>query len=138
MNEPLFGSVSPQWPAAPFPPTGWQPSSMPIAGRLLAGAASPAFASPLGTSGLPTMPSPAPAPGVAAGSMTPAIGAMPVGATIPSFAGSEVAVGVPVSSLLAAVAVRRGQPLGPTNDQEIENFIDDHLDSLGPPALPCA
>ena len=128
MNEPLFGSVSPQWPAAPFPPTGWQPSSMPIAGRLFAGAASPAFASPLGTSGLAAMPSPA--PGVAAGSMTPAIGAMPVGATIPSFTGSEVAVGVPVSSLLAAVAVRRGQPLGPTNDQEIEDFIYDALELL--------
>jgi osmotically-inducible protein OsmY len=39
-------------------------------------------------------------------------------------------VGVPVSSLLAAVAVRRGQPLGPTNDQEIEDFIYDALELL--------
>jgi hypothetical protein len=44
--------------------------------------------------------------------------------------GSEVAVGVPVSALLAAVAVRRGQPLGPTNDQEIEDFIYDALELL--------
>ena len=62
--------------------------------------------------------------------MTPAIGIAPVGATIPSFAGSEVAVGVPVSALLATVAVRRGQPLGPSNDQEIEDFIYDALEVL--------
>jgi hypothetical protein len=70
-----------------------------------------------------------PAIGVGAGSVTPAIGA-PVGATIPSFAGSEVAVGVPVPALLATVAVRRGQPLGPSNDQEIEDFIYDALELL--------
>jgi hypothetical protein len=55
---------------------------------------------------------------------------MPVGATIPSFAGSEVAVGVPVSALLATIAVRRGQPLGPSSDQEIEDFIYDALELL--------
>src|SRR5262249_16078504 len=32
--------------------------------------------------------------------------------------------------LLVAVAVRRGQPMGPTNDQEIEDFISDALDLL--------
>ena len=128
MNEPLIGSVSSPWPAAPFAPTGWLPSSMSVAGRPLAGAPPPVLASPPGTSWLTTMSSPA--PGIAAGSVTPAIGAMPVGATIPSFAGSEVAVGVPVSALLAAVAVRRGQPLGPTNDQEIEDFIYDALELL--------
>ena len=106
MNEPLIGSVSSPWPAAPFAPTGWLPSSMSVAGRPLAGAPA-VLASPLGTSGL-----------------------MPVGATIPSLAGSEVAVGVPVSALLATVAVRRGQPLGPTNDQEIEDFIYDALELL--------
>ena len=120
MNEPLFGSVSSPWPAAPFPP-GWLPPSMSVAGRL-AGAAPPGFAS-LGTTSSPV-------PGIASGSVTPAIGAMPVGATIPSFAGSEVAVGVPVWALLATVAVRRGQPLGPTNDQEIEDFIYDALELL--------
>jgi hypothetical protein len=55
---------------------------------------------------------------------------MPVGATIPWIAGSDVAVGVPVSALLATVAVRRGQPLGPSNDQEIEEFIYDALELL--------
>ena len=33
-------------------------------------------------------------------------------------------------ALLAAVAVRRGQPLGPTNDQEIEDFVYDTLELL--------
>ena len=36
--------------------------------------------------------------------------------------------GYSVPALLAAVAVRRGQPLGPTNDQEIEDFLYDALE----------
>jgi len=43
---------------------------------------------------------------------------------------AEPAGGVTAGSLLAAVAVRRGQPLGPTSDQEIEEFIGDALDVL--------
>jgi hypothetical protein len=102
---------------------------MSAAGRPLAGAASPAPASFLSpTTGLPTVLPPAAS--VAAGSVTPAIGVTHVGATIPSFGGSEIAVGVPVPALLATVAVRRGQPLGPSNDQEIEDFIYDALELL--------
>ncbi|MGH9176339.1 MAG: BON domain-containing protein, partial [Vicinamibacterales bacterium] len=33
-------------------------------------------------------------------------------------------------ALLAAVAMRRGQPMGPTNDQECEDFVYDALDLL--------
>ena len=128
MNEPLIGSVSSPWPAAPFPPTGWLPSSMSVAGRPLAGAPPACWHLRWERAGYRRCRQPA--PGISPGSVTPAIGAMPVGATIPSFAGSEVAVGVPVSALLAAVAVRRGQPLGPTNDQEIEDFIYDALELL--------
>jgi hypothetical protein len=36
--------------------------------------------------------------------------------------------GYSVAALLAAVAVRRGQPLGPTNDPEIEDFLYDALE----------
>jgi hypothetical protein len=43
---------------------------------------------------------------------------------------SDSAGGVTASALLAAVAVRRGQPLGPTSDQEVEDFIGDALDLL--------
>lgn len=58
------------------------------------------------------------------------VSASPVGATIPSFAGSDVAGSVPVPTFLATVALRRGQPLGPANDQEIEDFIYDALELL--------
>jgi hypothetical protein len=102
---------------------------MSAAARPITGVAPAGQTSPLGLAGgLPTvLPS---ATGFTAGNVTSAIGAMPVGATIPSVAGSEVAVGVPVSALLATVAVRRGQPLGPSNDQEIEDFIYDALELL--------
>lgn len=35
-----------------------------------------------------------------------------------------------VPALLTAVAVRRGQPLGPTNDPELEDFLYDALELL--------
>jgi hypothetical protein len=38
--------------------------------------------------------------------------------------------GVTPSGLLAAVAIRRGQPQGPTNDHEVEDFIYDAIDLL--------
>ena len=38
--------------------------------------------------------------------------------------------GVSVPTLLVAVAMRRGQPLGPTSDQEIEDFVYDALELL--------
>jgi hypothetical protein len=37
---------------------------------------------------------------------------------------------VTASSILAAVALRRGQPQGPTSDTEVEEFIYDALDLL--------
>src|SRR5262249_29219177 len=44
--------------------------------------------------------------------------------------GTDPAGLVTASSLLAAVALRRGQPQGPTNDHEVEDFIYDALDLL--------
>jgi len=125
MNEPLFGSVSPPWPAAPFPPSPWLASSIPVMGRAMA----PGMPFAPGAAGGMSAVVP-PATGLAGGGVTAMAGTVPVGATIPSFGGSEVAVGVPVPALLATVAVRRGQPLGPTNDQEIEDFIYDALELL--------
>lgn len=52
----------------------------------------------------------------------------PVG--LPAFAGYESPVGITAPALLAAVALRRGQPLGPTNDRELEDFIYDALEML--------
>ena len=45
-------------------------------------------------------------------------------------ASSEYAGGISPQALLAVVAIRRGQPMGPTTDQEIEDFIGDALDLL--------
>jgi len=43
---------------------------------------------------------------------------------------TTLAIGVTAPMLLNAVALRRGQPLGPTNDQEVEDFIYDALELL--------
>ena len=51
-------------------------------------------------------------------------------AGIPRLLGPEVVTGVTVPALLAAVAMRRGQPLGPTNDPEIEDFVYDAFELL--------
>jgi hypothetical protein len=61
--------------------------------------------------------------------LSAAIVPAPIG-SFPAFTGTEIAIGVTAPALLAAVAMRRGQPLGPTNDQEIEEFIYDALDLL--------
>jgi len=61
--------------------------------------------------------------------LSAAIVPSPIG-SFPTFTGTEIAIGVTAPALLAAVAMRRGQPLGPTNDQEIEDFIYDALDLL--------
>jgi hypothetical protein len=42
----------------------------------------------------------------------------------------ELPVGLAAPAILAAVAVRRGQPMGPTSDQEIEEFVYDVLELL--------
>ena len=44
--------------------------------------------------------------------------------------GAESAIGVTAPALLTAVALRRGQPLGPTNDQEVEDVIYDAFELL--------
>jgi osmotically-inducible protein OsmY len=70
----------------------------------------------------------------------PGIGSPTIGSglsavmSVPAMSGvaanGEISVGVPAPTLLAAIAVRRGQPLGPSNDTEIEDFICDALDML--------
>jgi hypothetical protein len=77
----------------------------------------------LAGSGIPT------GPGHFSAGLSAAIVPGPVG-SFPAFTGSEIAVGITAPALLAAVAIRRGQPLGPTNDQEMEDFIYDALDLL--------
>ena len=129
MNEPLFGSMTPVWSAATYPPSGWQQTSVPFGSRAMAGTV-PGVAASGGTGFATGIPSVMSSPGGLSASIYAPSSGMPVGASGPAFAGSEVAIGVPVSALLATVAVRRGQPLGPTNDQEIEDFIYDAFELL--------
>jgi hypothetical protein len=53
------------------------------------------------------------------------IGSSPLPDLTPDFGAA-----VTPQALLTAVAMRRGQPMGPTNDQEIEDFVSDALDLL--------
>ena len=71
-----------------------------------------------------------PALGPSVGAGLSAIGSGPLATNVPAMTTSEIAGGVTSSVLLTAVAMRRGQPLGPTNDQEIEDFMSDALDLL--------
>jgi hypothetical protein len=144
MADPIFGSVSQLWPAAPFPyvqtPTPF--ASRPL-GSVPAGVAgqgpAPFVTGPM--SAVPTSPLPIAQPGFNSG-VVPTFGSnyssglssiisSPVGnvQTI-GITGTEMAIGVTAPALLTAVAMRRGQPLGPTNDQETEDFIYDALDLL--------
>ena len=66
-----------------------------------------------------------------AGAMPAATQPLPGPGTIPANPyGYNPLVGLPAPSLLAAVAMRRGQPQGPSTDQEIEDFIYDALELL--------
>jgi hypothetical protein len=59
-----------------------------------------------------------------------AVAATPVGGGVSTLSPADFATGITPQALLATVAMRRGQPMGPTNDQEIEDFICDVLDLL--------
>jgi len=68
-----------------------------------------------------------PIPPAGVGMPTPTLGN---GGVPGPMTGFDASGGLTVPALLAAVAARRGQPLGPTNDQEIEDFVGDALDLL--------
>jgi len=137
LGEPLFGSLPQGWPAIPSGPFGYVQPTMPV---------NRSFATSM--PGISMSPQAPLASGVVGGSSTPGLapsdlygGVMPTqgpGMGWPGISaavglpwtGAEIAVGVTAPTLLAAVAIRRGQPLGPTNDQEIEDFVYDALDLL--------
>ena len=47
-----------------------------------------------------------------------------------AFGGQDVSAGVTAPALVSIIAMRRGQPMGPTNDREIEEVIYDALEWL--------
>lgn len=106
---PLVGSFG-----VPSPVYASTPQSYGLGGGIMTG---PATGSTFGQAGQ--------SPGLLG---VPGMSATPGG--FPAFAGFEVPTGISIVGLLAGVAMRRGQPFGPTNDQEIEEFIYDALDLL--------
>lgn len=48
----------------------------------------------------------------------------------PAFSGQDMSAGVTASALVYVMAMKRGQPMGPTNDREIEELIYDALEWL--------
>jgi BON domain-containing protein len=127
MIEPIFVSGSPMWTAVPpagftlqTPPAQFQPAFPQSA---VAGITGAAPNSALGLSA-PSIMSPNPY-GYAAGGV-------PFTPQVVSLVGQigDGTGGVPAASLLAAIALRRGQPQGPTTDQESEEFLYDAIEWL--------
>ena len=151
MIEPLFGSGSPMWTAMPSGAFAYSTpmtvgnhsiaspvfgsSAIPgVAGGVSTGVqgmstagAYPSSAYSYGGGAMPAVPQGLYGPGV--------IGAFPfapgpLASPIVGPVGADAMVGVTAPSLLAAVALRRGQPQGPVNDQEAEDFLYDALELL--------
>lgn len=121
--EALYGSASPMWTAIPSAGFGFQPAMSvgngPIAAQLFGASqiAAPiaGVAGSLQGGAQPTAAPPGNSYGYGAGLVTIA---------------PHAVAGLTPASLLSAVALRRGQPQGPTNDQEVEEFVYDALELL--------
>jgi hypothetical protein len=133
MAEPFFGSGQQIWPTIPFPAFGFLQTAISPGSRSPFGAGLAPGTSPISALS-PTEPY-----GFGGGMMTTPSGTgfgtplvpNPVGGGMTAFTGSAVgAGGITAQTLVGAIAMRRGQPLGPTNDQEVEDFIADALDVL--------
>lgn len=137
MMEPLFGS-NPLPSGIPSPGFGWFQFPLGFSNR-----------PPINAGTLSSIPNVALAPQTVAQSMPQDVygyGGAPAAIAGPAFIGQTIApgtfgfgapgpaLGTPeiatVHRLLAVVAMRRGQPMGPTSDTEIEEFIYDALEFL--------
>jgi len=129
MIEPLFATPAAPWSGISAPGFGWAipPANRPLANGLTFGLSPLSAPVVTATPGLPPR-----------GAVLGALAAVPPdvygattfpGAFAPAF-GVEIAGNYSIPALLSAVAIRRGQPLGPTNDQEIEDFVYDALEML--------
>jgi len=116
MIEPLFGSGSSAWTGMPSTVFGFQPPATPSTPF--------AFQSPMTIGNRP----------MAASFGSSTLPGIPGGITGPvaffGAAGADPTAGMTAPLLLAAVAMRRGQPQGPANDQEVEDFIYDAFELL--------
>jgi BON domain len=129
MVEPFFGSVSPNWAGSPPPTFGWFQIPSSFGTRSIGGMSgismSPQLTQPASPQsfGLGM----APAPGLSIANALPEAYMHGVSVNPFAFGGSPI---VTAPALLAAVAMRRGQPTGPANDQEVEDFLYDALELL--------
>jgi hypothetical protein len=112
MHEQFLGTGSPMWTGLPSPGFGWFQAPVALANRLAGVSIPSAFASSVQPDML-------------------GYGAIGVTGLVPALAGPEVPYGPSARMLLGAVAARRGQPMGPTNDHENEEFLYDALDFIG-------
>ena len=139
LGEPLFGSVPQVWPSIPTGAFGLMHPAMPIGRPLTQPVSGLAMGAPPISSGLVGGASP---PGLSSpegyGGIMPTaqifgsgwLAGIPNPLTGQPWTGTEISVGITAPMLLVAVAMRRGQPLGPSTDQEIEDFVSDALDML--------
>jgi hypothetical protein len=145
MIEPLFGSASPIAAGTPSAGFGWFQTPFGATNRGPVNIGVPGFGSlpniAFMPQSIPQQPMSQEAYGYGGGISTvgqpgfSGLGsAVPFGLSSFSMPGGVSGFGVPeivtAPVLLAAVAVRRGQPMGPTNDHEIEDFIYDALEFL--------
>jgi BON domain-containing protein len=114
MAETLFGSGPQLWPTLPVPGFGYVQA---LSGNRIQAAPMTMNPSP-----------PDPAQLMSSGWSAPV--SPPVGSGLPAITTPEFTPGITPQALLTVVAARRGQPMGPTSDQEIEDFISDALDLL--------
>jgi len=144
----LFGTVSPIWSAVPYPGLAWFQTPMAgtgPTGGIPAGIAGPQGPVALGSGMVTGIPSSGPVPGepyafsrgIGPTGTAAGFGAGPsnfvstqMTAPFPHFGDPGAGAGMTAPALVAAIAMRRGQPAGPTNDQEIEDFLYDALDLL--------
>ncbi len=102
----LFGSALPLWPSMPMP------SFVPVAS--MPGSRTTMLVQPPPESASSMSVNWAAAPAPSRGGML----------------GVDFAAGMTPQALLVTVAMRRGQPAGPANDQDVEDFIYDALELL--------
>lgn len=120
MMEPFFGSPAPMWAATASPGFGWTGASIP-AGTQSTGAGTPVSVGPQVR--LPVDP-------LGYSSAIPLLSPVGVPGAFSAFVTAETAAGPTAGAVVAAVAIRRGQPTGPNTDAEIEDFLYDAFELI--------
>jgi hypothetical protein len=117
MMEALFGTAPPLWNTVPLASPAWAP--------LTSGGRTP--------NGGVQMPAPSQIRmsadalgGTASVPLSAFTGGFGLSGPFATFGATEVLA--PTAALVSAVAIRRGQPAGPTTDAEVDDFLNDALD----------